>query len=134
MARKPDKKELAKIKILSDSGESPSAIAKKLGRSHHTIIKYLDSEVYRDPSIKKLIEVIREKELEDLYLLIGKSRKRLHDLLDAGESKMIETVAVMDRCFEQRRLLENKSTSNLSAHLRYLLRHKDAKIGSSQSE
>ena len=58
--RKPNKKELAQMKLMSDLGASASAIAEKLGRSHHTVIKYLNSDVYTDPTIGIIIEKIRE--------------------------------------------------------------------------
>jgi hypothetical protein len=112
---KPTKKELAEMKVLSDLGHSPTAISKKMGKSHHTISKYLQyQEVFNDPEIKRLIEIIRQNELDDLFLLGAKARKRLHDLLDEGDTKVIETTAVMDRSFQQRRLLQNESTMNIS--------------------
>ena len=41
-----------------------------------------------------------------MYLLGAKARARLHELLDEGNTRVIETVALMDRSFQQRRLLE----------------------------
>ena len=101
------------MKVMSDLGHSPSAIAENLGRSHHTVIKYLNSDVYSDPTIGIIIEKIRETEINDLYLLGAKGRQRLHELVDSGNSKMIETIALVDRVFQQRRLLEGKSTENI---------------------
>ena len=103
------------MKAMSDLGLSPTAIAEKLGRSHNTVIKYLDSDVYNDPTISLIVEKIRENEINDLYLLGAKGRKRLHELVDSGNSKMIETIALVDRVFQQRRLLEGKSTENISS-------------------
>lgn len=115
MGRRPDKKELAKIKVMSDLGLAPTNIAQKIGRSHHMVIKYLGlPETFEDLEVKQLVEAIKEKELSDLHLLGAKARKRLHELLDEGETKMIETCAVMDRSFQQRRLLEGQSTSNIA--------------------
>src|SRR5215510_16168584 len=111
--RKPDKKELARMKVMRDLGHSAAAIAEKLGRSHHTVIKYLNSEVYNDPTISVIVEKIKENEINDLYVLGAKGRKRLHELVDNGDSKMIETIALVDRVFQQRRLLEGKSTENI---------------------
>jgi hypothetical protein len=111
---KPNKKELAQMKVLSDLGYTPTAISKRMGKSHHTVIKYLNSDVYNDPDIQQMVETIKEKELSDLFLLGAKARNRLHELLDDGNTKMIETCAVMDRSFQQRRLLEDKSTANIS--------------------
>lgn len=116
--RKPDKRELARMKVLSELGQSPTAIARSLGRSHHTVIKYLNSEVYNDPTIQKIIEQIKAKELQDLTLLGAKARKRLHEHLDRGDAPMIPVIAAMDRCFQQRRLLEGESTANISIYAR----------------
>ena len=111
--RKPDKKELARMKVMHDLGVSPTAIAQRLGRSHNTVIKYLDSDVFNDPSISQIVEQIKEKELSDLYLLGAKARKNLHTMLDQGKGGMIPTIACMDRSFQQRRLLEGRSTENI---------------------
>lgn len=111
----PDKKELARIKAMSDLGIAPTAIAKKINRSHHMVIKYLRlPETFENSEVKQLVEAIKEKEVNDLYLLGAKARKRLHELLDEGKTKVIETTAVMDRSFQQRRLLEGQSTQNIA--------------------
>lgn len=117
---KPVKKELAQIKALSDLGLTPTAISKKVGRSHHTVIKYLNSEVYHDPEIKAMVDLIKEKEVNDLYLIGAKARKHLHELLDDGNMKAIETVATMDRSFQQRRLLESQSTENIATRIQII--------------
>jgi len=114
---KPTKKELAQMKALSDLGLTPTAVAKLVGRSHHTVIKYLDSEVYNDPEIGAIVSRIKEKEAQDLSLLGAKARKWLHVMLDEGRFKPIETIALMDRAFQQRRLLEGVSTENISLHV-----------------
>ena len=112
---KPDKRDLARMKALSDLGLTPTGVAKKLGCSHHTTIKYLNlPEIFEDSEVKRLVEAIKEKEVTDLYLLGAKARNRLHNLLDEGKTKMIETCAVMDRSFQQRRLLEGQSTQNIA--------------------
>jgi hypothetical protein len=64
--KKPDKKELARMKVMADLGVSASAIGKRIGRRHNTVIKYLRSEVYNDSSVNKLVALIKEKELADL--------------------------------------------------------------------
>lgn len=118
MARKnltPTKTELAQFKALNDLGLTPNAIAVRTDRDPKTVRKYLQSEVYNDPDIMKMVDIIKEKEVGDLYLLGAKARKRLHELLDDGNMKAIETVATMDRSFQQRRLLEGQSTVNLAA-------------------
>ena len=116
MARKnlkPTKTELARFKVMSDLGLTPNAIGKKTGRDPKTVRKYLQSEVYNDPDIMQMVDIIKEKEIADLSLLGAKARYRLHELLDEGKTKTIETVAVMDRSFQQRRLLEDQSTENI---------------------
>lgn len=59
-----------------------------------------------------MVNIIKELEIDDLYLLGAKARKRLHELLDQGDTKAIEITAVMDRSFQQRRLLEGQFTEN----------------------
>ena len=48
--KKPTKKELARMKAMNELGESPTSIADRWGRSHNTVIKYLESDVYNDPA------------------------------------------------------------------------------------
>jgi hypothetical protein len=110
----PTKKELAQYKALNDLGLTPNAIAVRAKRDPKTVRKYLQSEVYDDPEIMRMVDIIKEKEINDLYFLGAKARKRLHELLDEGKTKTIETVALMDRSFQQRRLLEGQSTENLA--------------------
>ena len=105
---------------MNDLGQCPTAIAKELGRSHNTVIKFLESDVYNDPAISGIVEKIKENEINDLYLLGAKGRKRLHELVDKGDSKMIETIALVDRVFQQRRLLEGKSTENIHSITRLI--------------
>jgi predicted transcriptional regulator len=117
MARKnltPTKKELAQYKALNDLGLTPNAIAVRANRDPKTVRKYLQSDVYNDPEIMQMVDIIKTKEVSDLYLLGAKARKRLHELLDEGNTKTIETVALMDRSFQQRRLLEGQSTENIA--------------------
>ncbi len=111
------------MKVMSELGVSPTAIAGKLGKSHHTIIKYLQSDVFTDPTIKEIVEKIRDTELNDLYLLGAKGRQRLHELLDSEEKvQMIPTIALVDRTFQQRRLLEGRSNVNIGLHTQLVLR------------
>lgn len=123
--RRIDKRELATMKVLAEMGETPSAIAKQIGKSHHTTICYLKekTEVFNDPEVKKLIEVIKQKELDELCLIGKKSRTVLNNYLDdclAGEKQPnpIAIVAIQDRSFQQRRLLENEATQifDISRH------------------
>jgi hypothetical protein len=115
MARKnltPTKKELAQFKAMNDLGLTANAIGVKTERDPKTVRKYLQSDVYNDPEIAGMVDIIKTKEVNDLYLLGAKARKRLHVLMDEGNTKTIETVALMDRSFQQRRLLEGLSTEN----------------------
>ena len=90
-------------------------------------IKYLQSEVYNDPSVKGLVDKIRENEVNDLYVLGAKGRS--HEMLDEGNSQMIPTIALVDRTFQQRRLLEGRSTSNVST-ITHLLEQNEAYLSS----
>lgn len=99
---------------------SPTAIAERLVRSHNIVIKYLDSELFNDPSISRLVDRIKAMELDRLYLLGAKGRMRLHELLDRGDTPMIPTIALVDRVFQQRRLLETKSPQNVATLTRII--------------
>ena len=57
--KKPTKKELARMKAMNELGESPTSIADRMGRSHNTVIKYLQSDVYKDPAIAEMVENIK---------------------------------------------------------------------------
>jgi len=111
--KKPNKRELARMKALSDMGESNRSIAKELGKGHTTVKRYLNSDVFNDPDIDKMVERIKETETTDLYLLGVKARRNLHVLADEGKMRPIENIALMDRVFQQRRLLEGRSTVNI---------------------
>lgn len=111
MRPKPDKKELAQMKAMHDLGASARRIGVELDRSHHTVIKYLNSDLLADPVIRQMVEKIRDRELNDLTLLGYKARKRLHEMLDNDSMKPIEAVATMDRSFQQRQLLLGRATS-----------------------
>lgn len=108
----PSKKELARFRAMNDLGLSPHTIGRKTGRDPKTVRKWLKSEAYNDPDLMKMVDLIKEREMSDLYLLGAKARGHLHTLLDGGKMKAIETVATMDRAFQQRRLLEGQSTEN----------------------
>jgi len=117
MARKnlpPTKKELAQYKAMNDMGLTPNAIAVRTSRDPKTIRKYLQSEVYNDPEIASMVDLIKTREINDLYLIGAKARSHIHKLLDEGNMKAIETVATMDRSFQQRRLLQGESTENIA--------------------
>ena len=105
--------ELARIKTLNDLGYNKSQIARRMGMTdsgHNTIIRYLKHKRMESPEVIALAEAIKETEIKDLTLIGVKARIRLHELLDEGKTKPIETVAIMDRSFQQRRLLEGSAT------------------------
>ena len=111
--KKPIKKELAEIKALSNMGMTPYAIEKRTGLYHTTVAKYLaQQEAYNDPGMQALVTEIQAKEISDLVVLTVKARERLHDI--AGRMNPIEAIALMDRTFQQRRLLQGKSTENVA--------------------
>lgn len=112
---KPTKKLLARMKAMNELGHGSTQIGKELEMSHNTVLKYLrDGEVFKDPDITEMVEMIKKKETDDLYLIGAKARRNLHTLLDEGKMKAIENIAAMDRSFQQRRLLEGLSTENIS--------------------
>ena len=101
------------MKALSELGHSNHEIEKLTGHSHNTIKKYLeDQEAYNDPKMIQKIEIIKEKEILDLTVLNVGAKKRLHEI--TPRANMIECIALMDRSFQQRRLIEGKSTANIA--------------------
>lgn len=106
------KKEQAEIKALSDLNHSNYQIEQRTGISHHTIDKYLkDQEAYSDPQMQAKVNQIKEKEILDLTVLNVEAKQRLHEI--APRMNAIEAIALMDRTFQQLRLLEGKSTANV---------------------
>lgn len=112
-------KEKAEIKALSEMGMSSYKIEKRTGISHNTVDKYLaDQAAYNDPKMQEKIARFKEKEILDLSILNMKAKGRLHDL--APRANMIESIALMDRTFQQLRLLEGKSTQNINTLTRII--------------
>ena len=104
--------ERAEIKALAEMNHSNYAIEKRTGISHHTIDNYLkDNEAYSDPKMQQKVLQIKEKEILDLTVLNVQAKQRLHEL--APKMNPIESIALMDRTFQQLRLLEGKSTANV---------------------
>ena len=133
-AIKPTKQELAKFKVMEQSGLTPHAIGKHMGRDPKTVRKYLESPAYQtDEDLQEMVETIKTRELSDLYLLGAKGRQRLHELLDKGDSQMIPTIALVDRTFQQRRLLEGGSTANIGFFAKLII-EADAKLGVPESK
>lgn len=108
------KKELVEVAALSKLGHTPYAISQRTGFHHDTVAKYLreQEEFFNQPEVKEAISRYIAVETGDLVALTVKARKRLHEI--AHTMNPIEALALMDRSFQQRRLLEGKSTSNIS--------------------
>ena len=116
---KPSKSELVQMKVLNNLGNSPSAIAKQMERSHNTVIKYLNSDVYDNPELQELVSIISKRECQELTVIGSKARACQHKYLDAvlsgeKEPNPIAVTAIADRGFQQRRLLEGESTDNIA--------------------
>ncbi len=120
--KKPNKRELAQMRVMSDMGESNRAIARQLGKGHGTIKKYLNSDVFTNaPEIDRMVEQIKDREVADLTLLGARGRQHIHELLDEGKSTLIPLIALVDRTFQQRQLLTGKSTVNLNLKMQLVL-------------
>lgn len=105
--------EKAEVKALTNLGHSSYGVSKRTGINVGTIEKYLrDQEAYSDPKMMALVEEIQAHEIEDLTVLTVRARARLHDI--ANRMNPIEALALMDRSFQQRRLLQGKSTENIA--------------------
>lgn len=111
MGKKPSRNEQARMLALSKMGKSAYEIGKIMGRSHVTTMKYITSPIYTDPKFEQAVQTIKEKEILDLYALNTLAKARLHEL--APKMNPIESIALMDRTFQQRRLIEGKSTENI---------------------
>lgn len=107
----PSRKEQAQMLALSELGMGTYEIGEVMGRAPTTIRKYLASPMFQDEKFAALIEDYKAKELIDLTALNIESRARLHDLVPTMTP--IEAIALMDKSFGQRRLLEGKSTENI---------------------
>ena len=110
---------------MSDLGFTPNAIGRETGRDPKTVRKWFRSDMAaRDADIKTLVEQIKATELDDLYLLGQKARRRLHQLVET-EDKMIPLIALQDRCFQQRRLLEGNSTAHIGILTKLIIQAND---------
>ena len=133
--KKPNKRELARMKVLSDMGESNRSIARQLGKGHGTIKKYLNSDVFTNaPEIDRMVEQIKDREVADLALLGARGRQHIHELLDEGKSTLIPLIALVDRTFQQRQLLTGKSTVNLNLKMQLVLAAQEQNSGKNVNE
>ena len=123
--KKLNRNQKATIKALTELGHTKTEIEKYTGHSHHTITKYLDeAEAYADPKMQEKVTQIKQKEILDLTVLNVKAKKRLHEL--APKMNAIESIALMDRSFQQLRLLEGKSTQNIATLSQFVKEAHDA--------
>ena len=118
---KPPKTEVARMRVMSDLGHSKRKIGRTLGRSHHTVKRYLEISDFSDPELAALIKIIKENEIGELLMIGEKARigisNYLDDVLDGKrDPQPIPLVAIADRSFQQRRLLEGSSTENIDIH------------------
>ena len=107
----PSKREIAQMTALTQLGMGTYTVGQIMTRSPHTIRKYVTSEIFTDPKFQQLVEEYKSKELIDLTAMNISARARIHDLIPTMTP--IEAIATMDKSFQQRRLLEGKSTENI---------------------
>ena len=124
--KKPPKREQAQMLALHEMGMSDYQVGAIMQRSPHTIKKYCESPMFTDPKFALLVEEYKSKELIDLTSLTISARARLHDLVPTMAP--IEAIALMDRSFQQRRLLEGKSTENISSLRRIITEAHEAHV------
>ena len=104
----------ALIMASTELGKSTYQIEKETGISHSTVAKYLRTqEAYSNPKMKQMVAQIKEHEILDLTVLNVRAKERLHKI--AARLNPIEAIALMDRTFQQLRLLEGKSTANIAS-------------------
>jgi hypothetical protein len=107
----PSKREQAQMVAMSEMGMGTYEIGASMQRAPNTVRKYLTSPMFTDEKFQKLVEEYKSKELIDLTVLNIEARARLHDLVPTMTP--IEAIALMDKSFGERRLLEGKSTENI---------------------
>lgn len=102
-------KDKAVIHSMSEMGHSKKAIAKTMGFGWHTVKAVLSQE----PTNPTLVAKLKQHELSQLVVLGALSRDRLAKMLDENLLKPIEAIALMDRAFQQVRLIQGESTANI---------------------
>lgn len=102
--------EVAMVHIQANNGLSERAIAKSVGFSRCAVRNILEN-VDPDP---KLVDQLVKREIGDLVQLGGLARNNLFNRFLNGSPNVIESTAVMDRSFSQRRLLGGQSTQNVA--------------------
>ncbi len=97
-----------KLKSLLKLKLTGTEIAKRLDVSEATLYRHLRYLKQQASQVK----VIDNTEITDLALLGAKARYKLSEKIET--MKPIELIALIDRTFQQRRLLQGKSTANVS--------------------
>lgn len=109
--KQPTKREQAQMLALSEIGHGPYEIGEIMGRAPNTVRKYCQSPIFTDPKFAAMVEEYKTKEVLDLTVMNISARARIHDLIPTMTP--IEAIATMDKSFQQRRLVEGKSTENI---------------------
>lgn len=116
---KATKKILAEIKVMESQGVATNQIARIVDIDAHSVRNYLKNPaLFDDVQVQEMVKIITERELTDLRRIGAKSRECLDMYLNSvlnkeKEPNPIAVTAIMDRSFQQRRLLEGNSTDIL---------------------
>jgi len=101
--------------VLLDKGHTYRDISRQLNLSVQTIADVKFNRVV-EPN-QDLLDRVKRTELAELTVIGAKARGQINRLLDDGQTKLIETVACLDRTFQQRQLLEGKPTIRIGGDL-----------------
>ena len=69
MAKKPTKTEIATMKVMADQGQTPKAIADALGRSNHTVARYLSDDVLQDDPVVNPTSAVKRVFFANILIL-----------------------------------------------------------------
>ena len=90
-------------------GQNTSQITRSVPYSYNTVKAVLRQQ---DNIDTKLVDRLIKREAAELALAGGLARTNLLKRLASGGGNIIENIAVMDKTFQQRRLLSGLSTQN----------------------
>lgn len=110
------KANIAAVIAMHDAGHSAREIGRNLEISPNTALAYVArrANYLADPEIKKLVDAARKAEEDDIVLLRSKVRARLHEKLDDDKVSPRDLVVSFGVLFDKSRLLENKSSFNVT--------------------
>jgi len=109
---KPSKKsKIIACGVLDDGVRSNREIGRTVGIDHHAVARYLNHPLLNDPDVQRQLAHHRKNEIVATDFLIAKGRQRLIEYLDQEVVQPIPVLAIVDRSFQQRQLLEAKPTS-----------------------